>query len=100
MNYSTAESPAYTEQDKYKEHDIKNESSKLADTVRAALGKYFEDLDGHAGNDLYRMVIDEVEKPLLDMVMQQMGGNQTHAAQILGITRSTLRKKLKRHQLD
>jgi len=99
MNYSSAESPAYTEQDKYNEQDIKTDS-RLADTVRAALGKYFEDLDGHAGNDLYRMVIDEVEKPLLDMVMQQMGGNQTHAAQILGITRSTLRKKLKRHQLD
>lgn len=99
MNYSSVESPAYTEQDNYNEHDNKTDSG-LADTVRIALAKYFEVLDGHAGNDLYRMVIDEVEKPLLDIVMQQMGGNQTHAAQLLGITRSTLRKKLKRHQLD
>ena len=99
MSYSTVESPAYTEQDNYNDHDIKTENN-LADTIRLALAKYFEDLDGHAGNNLYRMVIDEVEKPLLDMVMQQMNGNQTHASQLLGITRSTLRKKLKRHQMD
>ncbi len=99
MNYSTVESPAFTEQDQYNDNNTNDESA-LAGTVRKALVKYFEDLDGHTANDLYRMVIDEVEKPLLDIVMQQMGGNQTHAAQVLGITRSTLRKKLKRHQLD
>ena len=46
------------------------------------------------------MVLDEVEQPLLEVVMRHCGGNQTRAAQILGINRGTLRKKLQQYHLD
>ena len=75
-------------------------SERLADFVREALDNYFVHLNGHAPTDLYEMVLAEVEKPLLSCVMRHMGGNQTRAAQVLGISRSTLRKKLARYQID
>jgi Fis family transcriptional regulator len=66
----------------------------LSDCVSTALEHYFAQLDGHGTQDLYRLVIEEVERPLFASVMQHMGGNQTRAAELLGISRSTLRKKL------
>ena len=72
----------------------------LHDCVRLALEQYFADLKGHAAENIYPMVIHEVEKAMLETVMAQAGGNQTHAAEMLGINRSTLRKKLKLHGLE
>jgi Fis family transcriptional regulator len=72
----------------------------LANYVSIAMEHYFKDLDGHAPNDLYRMVVSEVEKPLLTSVMDKVKGNQTRASEMLGITRSTLRKKLALHSLN
>ena len=72
----------------------------LSDCVRNALENYFNHLDGHGSQDLYRMVIEEVERPLFTCVMQHLGGNQTRAAELLGISRSTLRKKLSQYDLD
>ncbi len=72
----------------------------LAEAVKDALERYFEQLDGHEPGGLYRMVMDEVERPLLECVMMRCGGNQTKAAEHLGINRGTLRKKLKQYQLD
>ena len=73
----------------------------LATCVKTALERYFHDLDGEkpAGN-LYEMVIHEVERPLLDIVMKHVKSNQCKAAEMLGINRNTLRKKLKLHGLD
>jgi Fis family transcriptional regulator len=71
----------------------------LRECVRIALGRYFEHLDGHKTQDLYALVMAEVEQPMLSTVMQHCGGNQTLAAEILGISRSTLRKKLAQHNL-
>jgi len=71
----------------------------LAKQVKAALEIYFQELDDFTPSDLYRMVIDEVEKPLLETVMKQVKGNQTRAAEMLGLNRSTLRKKLQLHNL-
>ena len=68
--------------------------------VRQALEQYFADLDGHAPGNLYPLLLSEVERPLLETVMQHTRGNQTHAAQILGLNRGTLRKKLKQYGLD
>ena len=48
-------------------------------------------------NDLYELVLAEVEQPMLDMIMQHTRGNQTRAALMLGINRGTLRKKLKQY---
>ena len=76
------------------------EAPPLAEAVKCALERYFEHLDGHAPGELYRMVIEEVERPMLECVMRHCGGNQTRAAEHLGITRGTLRKKLKQYGLE
>jgi Fis family transcriptional regulator len=71
----------------------------LGSAVQTALACYFQDLDGHAPGNLYDMVICEVERPLFEAVMQHARGNQSKAAKILGINRSTLRKKLEQYGL-
>lgn len=71
----------------------------LASAVDTALTRYLKDLDGHLPTGLYEMVLCEVEQPLLRTVMQFTRGNQSLAAQILGINRSTLRKKLAKYGL-
>ena len=71
----------------------------LRDCVREAIEEFFEHLDGHPCQGLYEMVLNEVEGPLLEAVMQHTDGNQSSAAEILGINRGTLRKKLREHKL-
>ncbi len=78
---------------------MKTEQQDIAACVRAALEKYFRDLDGQKATAIYDMVIKSVEKPMLEIVLKQSGGNQTQASDILGINRNTLRKKLTEHQL-
>ena len=72
----------------------------LRTCIRTALEIYFQDLNGHKPGDLYHMVLNEVEEPLLQSVLQYVHGNQTKAAEILGINSSTLRKKLRQYGLD
>jgi Fis family transcriptional regulator, factor for inversion stimulation protein len=67
--------------------------------IRANLEDYFRDLDGTDPSGLYDMLLKVVEKPLLDVVMQRAGHNQSRAADWLGLNRNTLRKKLVEHQL-
>ena len=67
--------------------------------VRDSLGMYFQDLDGAKAHDVYEMVMSCVEKPMLEVVLEQAGGNQSLAAEYLGINRNTLRKKLQQHGL-
>lgn len=69
----------------------------LRDSVKQALKNYLAQLNGQDVNDLYELVLSEVEHPMLDMVMQYTRGNQTRAANLLGINRGTLRKKLKKY---
>jgi Fis family transcriptional regulator len=78
----------------------KQNNEPLSDCVSTALENYFAQLDGHGTQDLYRLVIEEVERPLFASVMQHMGGNQTRAAELLGISRSTLRKKLAHYGIE
>ena len=79
----------------------KDVTSRIADCVQATLEEYFSTLDGHKPHqDLYDMVMREVEYPLLKTIMRVTAGNQSKAAEILGINRSTLRKKLERFGLN
>jgi Fis family transcriptional regulator len=72
----------------------------LRDAVRDALTHYFEQLNGTPPNDLYQMVMQQVEQPVFEAVMQYTGGNQSRAATLLGISRSTLRKKLAQYEIE
>ena len=67
--------------------------------VSKALENYFSQLDGQKPVDLYAMVLEEVEIPLIEAVMVYARGNQCRAANVLGISRGTLRKKLKIYKL-
>ncbi len=71
----------------------------LKESTETALKEYFKTLNGNMPNDLYNLVINEVELPLIEAVMTFTNKNQSQAANILGINRSTLRKKLKLFEL-
>lgn len=71
----------------------------LREAVEVSLSRYFDHLDGSSVTDLYAMVIAEVESPLLSSVLEHTQGNQTRAAEMLGLNRGTLRKKLKHYGL-
>ena len=71
----------------------------LSECVETALKDYFEQLDGHSTANLYDMLMAEVEVPLLKATLLHTNGNQSRAAEILGLNRGTLRKKLKTYGL-
>jgi Fis family transcriptional regulator len=71
----------------------------IENCVRESLEQYFRDLRGAEPHSVHEMVMNAVEKPLLDVVMQQAEGNQSKAAEWLGINRNTLRRKLLDHKL-
>jgi len=71
----------------------------LGSVTEDALKRYFRDLNGHSASDLYGLVLGEVEAPLFKTVMDHTQGNQSRAAEILGMNRATLRKKLKQYCL-
>ncbi len=68
-------------------------------SVAEAMQRYFEDLDGQDTTDLYALVMNEVEPPLLAAVMNYTRQNQSRTAEMLGLNRGTLRKKLKQYDL-
>jgi len=71
----------------------------LHDCVRASMKDFFHDLNGTDPAGLHDMLVKAVEKPLLEVVMEQAQNNQSRAAQWLGLNRNTLRKKLLEHNL-
>ncbi len=74
-------------------------SPKVDETIRQALDQYFQVLGDQRPHALYEMVMTAAERPLLIYVMDRYQGNLSHAAQALGITRFTLRSKLRAHGL-
>ncbi len=77
----------------------KSDQTELASCVKQSLEKYFSQLDGHTTMGLYELVINEIEKPMFEAVLEYCGGNQSKAALTLGMNRGTFRKKLKTHDL-
>lgn len=75
-------------------------NNKLSDDIDSILDQYFKDLSGQNPGNLYDLILISVEKPLLLYVMNYAEGNQSKAAEILGLNRNTLRKKLKMHKID
>ena len=72
----------------------------LREHAEKTLRRYFTDLNGHDPSDLYEMVLGEIEQPLLKTLMEYTRGNQSRAASILGLNRSTLRKKLRQYKIN
>ena len=71
----------------------------IEDAVRASLEAYFKDLKGIEPDNHYELMLGSFEKPLLDVVMRHAEGNQSRAAEWLGLNRNTLRKKLLQYKL-
>ena len=71
----------------------------IEDCIRSTLEQYFKDLRGTEPHSVHAMVVGTVEKPLLEVVMKHAEGNQSKAADWLGINRNTLRRKLLDHKL-
>ena len=76
---------------------IKNKS--LSEQVKKAMKKYFANLGDANPANIYEMVMAQVEPELLKAVMKQTNNNQSKAANILGLNRATLRKKLYRYKI-
>jgi Fis family transcriptional regulator len=79
--------------------DAELAGTSLAECVTGALARYFALLDGQHTTDLYALVLREVEAPLFRAVLGYTGGNQCRAAEMLGLNRGTLRKKMKQYDL-
>ncbi len=72
-----------------------NGHHEVSDAVEDALRSFIHKTDGNLPPGFYMRVIREVEKPLIQLCLERTGGNQLKAAQILGINRNTLRKKIR-----
>jgi len=75
-------------------------NNRLSDDIDLLLDQYFKDLHGELPGNLYDLVLTHIEKSLLLYVMNFAQGNQSKAAEILGLNRNTLRKKLKAHNIE
>lgn len=68
--------------------------NELADCVKRSLERYFKDMDGEKPTSIYEMVLKNIEKPMIETVLRHAEGNLSLAAEMLGINRATLRKKM------
>ena len=82
-----------------KAHEASTQETTLRNEVEKSLQRYFKQLDDEPVTDLHRLVISEVEAPLLESVMRYTGNNQSKASIMLGLNRGTLRTKLKQYGL-
>ena len=73
---------------------VLRQGNEIAESVRRSLERYFKDLDGTRPRAIYDMVLKNVERPMMEAVLDHAEGNQTIAAEMLGINRTTLRKKI------
>ena len=67
--------------------------------VQNTISRYLEDMGNTLPENLYQMLLAEVEPPLIEEILKKTGGNQSRAAEMLGITRNTLRTKMQRYAI-
>ena len=99
MNNFEKNSKAQSFKVKNQTESFSPQENTLRSEVEKALLRYFEHIDEEPVTDLHRMVISEIEVPLLEAVMKQTGNNQSKASIMLGLNRGTLRTKLKNYGL-
>lgn len=98
-SYATQFSISRTEPTRKARTDNQQKAQPLRESVRESIDEFFAHMGDHQCRGLYEMVIAEVEAPLLEAVMTHTKGNQSNAAEILGMNRGTLRKKLREYKL-
>ncbi len=81
-------------------HDDDEQLSQLYNAVKHSIRRYLYELEGSEPHEMYAMVLRQIEQPLLEAVMEHTRGNQSRAAEYLGLNRGTLRKKLRLYDLD
>ena len=87
--------PAFGENRVVNFRDEKPCAESLPDAMENCLDHYFNGLSGISpAPNLYDVIVQQVEKPLIEHVLRYVRGNQLRAAEILGINRNTLRKKI------
>ena len=79
--------------------ELTQKNQPLHDSVRQSLENYLSQLKGQLPSNLYELILAEVEAPLMECVMEYTKNNQSRAAIVLGLSRGTLRKKLKMYGL-
>lgn len=77
----------------------KSDTKPLSHSVADSLEAYFKTLNGHKPKDLYGFILNQIEAPLLKATLIYCEGNQSCAAEVLGLNRATLRKKLRQHKI-
>jgi Fis family transcriptional regulator len=73
--------------------------TQLYNAVKHSIRRYLYELDGTQPHDMYELVLRQVEQPLLEAILEHTKGNQSKAAEYLGLNRGTLRKKLRTYNL-
>jgi len=79
--------------------DEEQGNSQLYKAVKHSIRRYLYELDGGQPHDMYNLVLKQVEQPLLEAILEHTKGNQSKAAEVLGLNRGTLRKKLRTYNL-
>ena len=72
----------------------------LRQHVQDTISRYLEDMGNTTPENLYQMLLAEIEPPLIEEILKCTGGNQSRAAGMLGITRNTLRSKMQRYSIS
>jgi len=75
------------------------EISQLSHAVKHSIRRYLYELDGTQPNNMYELVLKQIEQPLFEAILEHTKGNQSRAADLLGLNRGTLRKKLRSYNL-
>ncbi len=75
------------------------EISQLSHAVKHSIRRYLFELEGTLPNNMYELVLRQVEQPLFEAILEHTKGNQSRAAELLGLNRGTLRKKLRSYNL-
>ncbi|MGB4812383.1 MAG: helix-turn-helix domain-containing protein [Methylophilaceae bacterium] len=75
-------------------------ANEFSESIKKSLDEYFAHLEGEQPHAIYDMVLQCVEKPMLEYILNKVGGNQSKAAEMLGLNRNTLRKKMAQYNLQ
>ena len=75
------------------------EISQLSHAVKHSIRRYLFELEGTQPNNMYELVLRQIEQPLFEAILEHTKGNQSRAAELLGLNRGTLRKKLRSYNL-